>query len=247
MQPTVELASDFHGSARTVERWTGARRKKKKEREEEGGVQKNRGQLRFTNSPWTRCTSLAAHVLAEARPRIAIAIALARGSSILSNVLSAASDKADVDRAMRPSSTMHSSSATDDTASNTSSEGSSRNRLASVGRASILPICPRAHAAELATAWLRSSRRSIITAMSSGCRRAQRQALARMSGSVCRRKDRKMSDGRVACSCAATATARPSAGPCTTPRTINRETACAASRLPITASVRRAADCSGTM
>ena len=62
----------------------------------------------------------------------------------------------------------------------------------------------------------------------------------------CRRRDRKISAGRLACSCAATATARPSAGPCTTLRTINRDTACAASRLPITASARRAADCSGS-
>ena len=184
--------------------------------------------------------------MAEARPRIAVAIALARWWSILSNVSSAASDKAGVDRAMRPSRTMHSSSATEDTASITSSEGPSRNRLASIGRASVLPICPRAHAADLATAWFRSSRRSIITAMSSGRRQAQRQALARMSGSACRRRDRKTSAGRLACSCAATATARPSAGPCTTLRTINRDTACAASRLPITASARRAADCSGT-
>ncbi len=147
---------------------------------------------------------------------------------------------------MRPSRTIHSSSATDDTASITSSDGSSRNRLAIIGRASILPICPRAHAADLATAWFRSSRRSIITAISSGRRQAQRQALARMSGSTCRRRDPKTSAGRLACSCAATATARPSAGPCTTPRTTNRDTACAASRLPITASARKAADCSGT-
>ena len=118
---------------------------------------------------------------------------------------------------MRPSRTMHSSSATEDTASITSSEGPSRNRLASIGRASVLPICPRAHAADLATMWFRSWRRSIITAMSSGRRQAQRQALARMSGSACRRRDRKTSTGRVACSCAATVTARPSVGPCTTP------------------------------
>ena len=179
-------------------------------------------------------------------PRIAIAIALARWWSILSNASSAASDKAGLDRAMRPSRTMHSSSATGDTASITSSDGSSRNRRAIIGRASILPICPRAHAADLATAWFRSSRRSIIAAINSGRRQAQRQALARMSGSACRRRDSKTSDGRLARSCAATATARPSAGPCTTPRTINRDSACAASRPPITASARRAADCSGT-
>ena len=190
---------------------------------------------------------LSPHVEAAARPRIAVAIARARWWSILSNVFSARSDKSGVDRAIRPSSTMHSSSATDDTASITSSEGSSRNRLASVGRASILPICPRAHAADLATVWLRSSRRSIISAMSSGCRQAQQHALARMSGSACRRKVRMTSAGSMACSCAATATARPNVGPCTTPRTISRDTACAASRPPIAASARRAADCSGTM
>ena len=184
--------------------------------------------------------------MAEARPRIAVAIALARWWSILSNVLSAASDKAGIDRAIRPSRTMHSSSATEDTASINSSEGSSRNRLASIGGASILPICPSAHAADFATAWFKSSRRSVITAMSSGRRQAQLQALARMSGSACRRRDRKTSTGRVACSCAATVTARHSVGPCTASRTINRDTACAASRLPITASACRAADCSGT-
>lgn len=195
---------------------------------------------------WFTSLRLHTHITAEARARIPIAIALARWWSILSNVFSAASDKAGLDRAMRPSRTMHSSSATDDTASITSSEGSARNRPASIGRASILPICPRAHAADFATAWFRSSRRSVITAMSPGRRQAQRQALARTSGSACRRRDRKTSSGSVACSCAATATARPSAGPCTTPRTINRDIACAASRLPITASARRAADCSGT-
>ena len=117
---------------------------------------------------------LTPHVMAEPCPRIAIAIALARWWSILFNASSAASDKAGLDRAMRPSRTMHSSSATGDTASITSSDGSSRNRRAIIGRASILPICPRAHVADLATAWFRSSRRSIITAISSGRRQAQR-------------------------------------------------------------------------
>ena len=189
---------------------------------------------------------LTPHVMAEPCPRIAIAIALARWWSILSNASSAASDKAGLDRAIRPSRTIHSSSAIGDTASITSSDGSILNRRASIGRASIPPICPRAYAADLATASFRSSRRSIIAAMSSGRRQAQRQALARMSGSACRRRDSKTSAGRLARSCAATPTARPSAGPCTTPRTINLEIACAASRPPITASARRAADCSGT-
>ncbi len=185
--------------------------------------------------------------MAEPRPRIAAAIAVARWWSIFSNALRAASDKAGLDRAIRPSRTIHSSSAIGDTASITSSDGSSLNRPASMGRASILPICPRAHAADLTTASFRSSRRSIIATMSSGRRQAQRQALARMSGSAYRRRDSKTSAGRLALSCAATATARPSTGPCTTPpRTINRDSACAASRPPIAASARRAADCSGT-
>jgi hypothetical protein len=141
--------------------------------------------------------------IADVRPRTANATVLARGWSMFSNALSAASDKGDVDRAMRPSRTMHSSSAMTDTASITSSEGPWRNRLASIGRASILPICPSAHAAALATARFRSSRRSIITDMSSGRRQAQRHALARTSGAASRKSDRKTSTGRVACSCAA--------------------------------------------
>ena len=54
---------------------------------------------------------------AEPRPRIAIAIAVARWWSMFSNAFSATSDRAGFDRATRPSRTMHSSSATDDTAS----------------------------------------------------------------------------------------------------------------------------------
>ena len=164
-----------------------------------------------------------------------------------SSALSAASDKAGRVRAIRPSCTMHSSSATDETASITSSDGSSRNNLANIGRASILPICPRAHAVDLATPWFRSPKRSIITEMSSGRRRAQRQALARIPGSGCRSRDRNTSAGRVEPIPAAVLTARFSAGPCTTPRAINRDTACAASRPPITASARSAAACSGTI
>jgi len=164
-----------------------------------------------------------------------------------SRALSAASDKAGSVRAIRPSCTIHSSSAIEDTASITSSDGSSRNNLASIGRASILPICPRAKAADLATPWFRSSSRSIITEMSSGHRRAQPQALARIPGSGCRSRDRKMSVGRVEPIRAAVLAARLSAGPCTTPRAISRDTACAASRPLITASAWRAAACSGTM
>jgi hypothetical protein len=70
----------------------------------------------------------------------AVAIALARGWSMSSRALSAASDKAGSVRAIRPSCTIHSSSAIEDTASITSSDGSSRNNLASIGRASILPL-----------------------------------------------------------------------------------------------------------
>jgi hypothetical protein len=121
---------------------------------------------------------------------------------------------------------------------------SSRNNLANIGRSSILPICPRAHAADLATPWFRSSKRSIITEMSSGRRRAQPQTLARIPGSGCRSRDRNTSAGRVEPIPAAVLTARFSAGPCTTPRTINRDTACAASRPPITPSARSAAACS---
>ena len=123
---------------------------------------------------------LTPHVMAEPCPRIAIAIALARWWSILSNASSAASDKAGLDRAIRPSRTIHSSSAIGDTASITSSDGSILNRPASIGRASIPPICPRAYAADLATASFRSSRRSIIAAMSSG-RRGLRDLIRRMS------------------------------------------------------------------
>ena len=173
--------------------------------------------------------------------RSAVAMALARGWSMSSRALSAASDKAGSVRAIRPSCTIHSSSAIEDTASITSSDGSSRNNLASIGRASILPICPRAKAADLATPWFRSSSRSIITEMSSGRRRAQPQALARIPGSGCRSRDRKMSVGRVEPIRAAVLAARLSAGPCTTPRTISCDTACAASRPLITASAWRAA------
>src|SRR5579864_1132424 len=65
--------------------------------------------------------------------RIAVAIALARGWSMPSSALSAASDKAGTVRAIRPSCTKHSSSAIDDTASINSSDGSSRNNLANIG------------------------------------------------------------------------------------------------------------------
>jgi hypothetical protein len=51
----------------------------------------------------------------------------------------------------------HSSSAIGDIASSTSSDGSSRSRLLSLLRASILPIRPRARAADAATPWSTAS------------------------------------------------------------------------------------------
>ena len=179
--------------------------------------------------------------------RIAVAIALARGWSISSSAWGAASDRLGSVRAIRPSCTMHSSSAIDETASITSPQGSSRNSLARIGRASVRPIRPRAHAADLATPRFRSSRRSIITAISSGCRRAQPHALARIPGSACRRRDSTTSTGRVEPIRAAVLTAKFNAGPCTTPRTINCATACAAPPPPIIARAFSAAAGSGTM
>jgi hypothetical protein len=85
-------------------------------------------------------------------------VALAR--SILSRLASATSARIDLDRAIRPSNTTHSASAIDEIASITSADGSSRSRLLSWERASILPIRPSAHAADIATPPLRSSRRS---------------------------------------------------------------------------------------
>src|SRR5260370_6456425 len=72
---------------------------------------------------------------------------------------------------MRPSNTAHSSSAIDDTASMTSSDGSSRSRPLRTGRVSLLPIRPRADAADTATLRSRSSRRSIRIKITSERRR----------------------------------------------------------------------------
>jgi hypothetical protein len=55
------------------------------------------------------------------------------------------------------------------------------------------------------------------------------------------------STDKVACSCATTLSATVNAGPRTTARSISWDTACAASRVPIVASARSAAACSGTM
>src|ERR1700730_19293348 len=81
------------------------------------------------------------------RRRMAAATAAALASSILSRLASAASARIDLDRAIRPSNTTHSASAIDEIASITSSDGSSRSRLLSLERASVLPIRPSAHAA----------------------------------------------------------------------------------------------------
>ncbi len=179
--------------------------------------------------------------------RIAAAMATARTWSVFSRLISAASARTDLDRAIRPSNTAHSSSAIDDTASIASSDGSSRNRLLRIGRASILPIRPRADAADVATLRSRSSRRSIKIKINSGNGRAQRQASARMPGSACRISCRKASGDRVEPRRAAALTAICNVGPCTTARSIISDTASAASRPPIMARPSIAAACSQTM
>lgn len=142
---------------------------------------------------------------------------------------------------------MHSSSAIDDTASITSSDGSSCSSLLRMGRASILPIRPRADAADVATLRSRSSGRSIKIRIKSGNGRAQRQASARIVGSACRNRRRKASGDRVEPRRAAALTAIGNVGSCTTARSIISETAFAASRSPIIASPSIAAACSETM
>jgi hypothetical protein len=98
--------------------------------------------------------------------RIAAVMTTARAWSMFSRLASAASASADPDRAIRPSNTAHSSSAIGDTASITSSDGSSRSRDLSLPRASSFPIRPSAQAADVATRWSRSSRRSIKSRIS---------------------------------------------------------------------------------
>jgi len=170
----------------------------------------------------------------------------ARWSSTFSRPLSAASAKAELDRAIRPSNTKHSSSAIDATASITSSDGSSSSKLLRIGRASILPIRPRANAADVTTVRSRSSRRSIKIEISSGNGRAQRQASALIAGSACRNSLRKASGDSSEPRRAAALTAICNVGPCTTARSIISETACAASRPPIAARPSNATTCSGT-
>jgi hypothetical protein len=125
--------------------------------------------------------------------RIAPAMVTARSSSTFSRLLSAASAKTEPDRAIRPSNTKHSSSAIDDTASITSSDGSSCSKVLRMRRDSILPIRPRANPADVTTLRSRSSRRSIKIEINSGNGRAQRQASARIPGWACRNSLRKAS------------------------------------------------------
>jgi len=176
---------------------------------------------------------------------MAAATAAALASSILSRLASAASARIDLDRAIRPSNTTHSASAIDEIASITSSDGSSRSRLLSLERASVLPIRPSAHAADIATPRLRSSRRSIRSKISSGNGRAQRQALARTTGSGCCNSCRKAADDKREPRRAAALSAICNPGPCATARSIVSETASAASRPPIRARASIAAACSG--
>jgi hypothetical protein len=82
--------------------------------------------------------------------------------------------------------------------------------------------------------------------MTSGSGRAQRQASARTLGSACCSRRLTASGERVEPRRAAALTATGNIGPCTAARSINCETACAASRPPIMASASIAAACSGT-
>ena len=181
------------------------------------------------------------------RRRIAAAMMTARAWSMFSRLARAESDSTDPDRAIRPSNTAHSSSAIGDVASITSSDGSSRSRLLSLPRASILPIRPRAQAADVATPWSRSSRRSIKSRISSASGRAQRHASARMRGSACRNSWHNASSDRTDPRRAAALNATCNPGPCTTARSIISDTACAASRPPMMARASIAAVCSGIM
>ena len=166
---------------------------------------------------------------------------------MLSRASIAAPARSGVVRARRPSRTMHSSSAIADTDSTTSLDGASRNNFLSAGRASLRPSRPSAHAAEFATIRSRSPRRPISRTMTSGIRRAQRQAPARTPGSACCSSEPRVSAGRAECNRAAAATAIASVGPCTIAREIIPDTTCPASWPPIAASAESAAACSGTM
>ena len=157
----------------------------------------------------------------------------ARAWSMFSRLASAASASTDPDRAIRPSNTAHSSSAIGVTASITSSDGSWRSRVLSLPRASIFPIRPRAQAADVATRWSRSSRRSIKSEISCGNGRAQRHASARMRGSASRSSRHRAPGDKTVPRFAAALTATCNPGPCTTARSIISETACAASHPPM--------------
>src|SRR5258707_2318188 len=124
--------------------------------------------MRFIGSTNSIYKTIEAH---GRKRRIAAAMPAARASSTFSRLMRAASARAGLDRAMRPSNTAHSSSAIDDTASMTSSDGSSRSRPLRTGRVSLLPIRPRADAADTATLRSRSSRRSIRIKITSERRR----------------------------------------------------------------------------
>ena len=124
-------------------------------------------------------------------------------------------------------------------------DGSSRSRLLSLERASILPIRPSAHAADIATPRSRSSRRSIRSEISSRQRTGAATSIGSngwlgVSQQLPQGSDDKLEPRRAA---ALTAICNP--GPCTTARSIISETACAASRPPIMARASIAAACSG--
>lgn len=165
---------------------------------------------------------------------------------MLSRASSTADAKAGLSRASRPSRTMHSSSPIAATASTISLEGCSRSSFLRAGRASLRPIRPRAHAAELATVRSWSPSKPTRRVMTSGRGRAQRQAAARATGSGCRNSDPRTSAGRVAFIWAAAVAAITSVGPCTTARPIIPDTAWVASGPPIAARARRADSCSRT-
>jgi hypothetical protein len=83
----------------------------------------------------------------------------------------------------------------------------------------------REHAADLATPWFRSSKRSIITKMSSGRRRTKPQTLARIPGSGVEVGTATHQRARSSRSLRLRSLPDSVVGPCTTPRTINRDTA----------------------
>jgi hypothetical protein len=147
---------------------------------------------------------------------------------------------------MRPSCTMQSSSASDETASMTSLVGASRSCRASIGSASILPARPNAQAAATATGLWRSSSRSSNSGTTSACGLAHRQAAARTDASLWRSSGSDAAGGRRHPRCTAAWTASCRAGPCTTLSTMMRDTAAAASDVLIVARPCSAAICSGT-